>query len=224
MLRPSSCQDRFDMSPAQLFPMRIRVVAPIPLDPIRATARTTPPTMNGWDRIHERQQLGDVWGIGLCQPGGQRNPLGIGDEVMFAPQLPAISGVRAGRVATQRGLEQGAINQSPGPVKAVGPMQLVEQNFVQTLPDTGPLPAAQARATGLAASPAQFCRKVIPIEAGLQDEDDARQKTPRMEWTAAGKANTPRLGRWQQGLNSSPKLVADETHHGRSPQPVPGSS
>ena len=205
MLRPSSCQHGFDVSPAQLLAVRVRVVAPIPLNARRATARATPPTMNGWDRIHKRPQLGDVWGIGLCQRGGQRNPLGIGDDMMFAPQLPAVSGVRAGRVATQGGLEHGAINQSPGPVNAVGPMQLVEQNLMQTLPDTGTLPAAQARATGLAASPAQFCRQVIPIAAGLQDEDDASQNTPERERTAAGKANTPRLGRWQQGLNSRPE-------------------
>lgn len=100
----------------------------------------------------------------------------ISDDVVLASQLPAASGVRAGRVATQRGLERGAINQGSGPVDAVSPLQLVEQDRMQALPDTGTL-QAQVGAAGLAASPVQLCGQVIPIEAGLQNEDDPRQES-----------------------------------------------
>src|SRR5256885_2228091 len=97
-----------------------------------------------------RRNRGSKWArVEVGQPYGQRYPLGVGDYVMLAPQLPAINGVRASRVAARGSLVQGAINQSPGPVDTVGPLQLGQPDFMQPLPDVATLPEVRGGATGL---------------------------------------------------------------------------
>lgn len=75
--------------------MRLRVVRPVTLDQFRFP--DGPPGTAAQQRhgVHQREQLGDVVLIGGRQDRDERNPLRVGENVMFRPGLAAIGRVRS---------------------------------------------------------------------------------------------------------------------------------
>jgi hypothetical protein len=57
-------QKRENATATQLTPVRLRIVGPISLDPIRSSAGPSHLARDGRDRIDQRQQLRDVMAIG----------------------------------------------------------------------------------------------------------------------------------------------------------------
>ena len=81
---------------SQLLPMGRRIIAVVPLHPVRSTSRapTLPPHRR--DGLQQRQQLSDI--VPMCS-GHQRRqwtPLGIREDMMCTAALPAIGGIGAG--------------------------------------------------------------------------------------------------------------------------------
>ena len=81
------------------------------------------------------------------------------------------------------------------------------------------MPPAQVVATGLAAAAAKFGRQVVPGDAGLEDEQDARQDLALVQGLPAGEAETAPAPRWQQRSDVLPEFVGNQGFQG-----VPSSS
>ena len=96
VLSEAPSQDRLDPQPAQCLSVGFRVICSVSLNPFRSPARAAPPAPNRWNGLHQGQQLGHVMTISSRQDGGQGDSLGIGNQVVFAPRLAPVSGIRAG--------------------------------------------------------------------------------------------------------------------------------
>ena len=79
----------------QLVTMGLGIVAAVALDTRGLMAGPAGPAAQDRKRIDQRQQFGDVIAVGGGQARDNRNPLGVGENVMFRPLLPAIGGVRS---------------------------------------------------------------------------------------------------------------------------------
>src|SRR5713101_7634936 len=83
------------------------------------------------------------------------------------------------------------------------------------------MPDAQVMTAGLAAPAAKLGRQIVPGDSGLEDEQDARENHAIVQRFATGPAE-PTLGNGrQQGLDSLPKFICDESFHGTPPQGIP---
>ena len=79
----------------ELIAMRLGVVASITLDEAGLPQRVTRATAQRWNGIHERQQLGYVVPVRRREPRNNRNPVRVGENMMFRPGLAAIGRVRS---------------------------------------------------------------------------------------------------------------------------------
>lgn len=86
---------RPDPALTQLVPMAFRIVAAVALEHVRFPARRSRPAADRRHRIHEVQQLGDVRAIRGGQRRDERNPVGVGKNMMLRPGLAAIGRVRS---------------------------------------------------------------------------------------------------------------------------------
>src|SRR3712207_4097613 len=79
---------------------------------------------------------------------------------------------------------------------------------MESVPDPGLLPIAQAPPARHAAAAAQLLGKHLPGDAGLEHEDDARQGG------TVGNTRTATLGLgrfgWKEGSDDGPQVVADQ--------------
>jgi len=87
-------QHRPDVALTQLLPMPVRIVRAIALHLVRATPGMTNLAGHGRNAVHQRQQLRHIMPIGPRQDERERNPLGVGEQMVFAPQFPSIRGIR----------------------------------------------------------------------------------------------------------------------------------
>lgn len=86
----SSRQNRFDAALAQLPTMWFRVVGPISLNTVRATARSTTLAAHRRNRIDDGHQLRHIVSVGPGQRGREGNAGRVGDHMMFAAGFAAI--------------------------------------------------------------------------------------------------------------------------------------
>jgi hypothetical protein len=86
---------RFDAALAKPLTMRLRVVATICVDDLRLLKRSAARATNGWNRVNERQQLGNVVAIRAGQDCTDGDAIGVDEDVMLGTWSRAICGVRA---------------------------------------------------------------------------------------------------------------------------------
>ena len=79
----------------ELVAVRLRIVAAVALDQLRFADRSTGPSLQRRYRIDQGQQLGDVVTMRRSQPRDERNPVRVGENMMFRPGLAAIGRVRS---------------------------------------------------------------------------------------------------------------------------------
>jgi len=84
-----------DAAIAEPVAMRLRIVAAVALDESRFAHGPTGAASEDGHRIDERQQLGDVVPVRRRQRRDERNPVGVGENMMFRPGLAAIGRVRS---------------------------------------------------------------------------------------------------------------------------------
>jgi hypothetical protein len=95
-VRPAALGElRRDATRQELIAVRLRVVASVPLYQVRAAERATRTPAQRGHGVDERQQLGDVVSIRRRQPRDERNPVRVGENMMFRPGLAAIGRVRS---------------------------------------------------------------------------------------------------------------------------------
>ncbi len=199
----SSRQNGFDVALTELFAVRPRVVGAIALDALRAATWSARLARYGKNRIHQRMQLSDIVRVRAGQRGRERNPIGVGDDVMFAAGFTAICRIGARFIppCTAR------TDDGSRPIDLVCVLQMREQRFVDALPHTALLPSMQTTPRRHAASPAEFLRQMLPRQPRLQDEENRRQRFAMVDWLATRETLAAFLRRRQQQLDDRPQLV-----------------
>jgi hypothetical protein len=86
---------RGDAALSELVAMPLRIVAAVALHPVGFAARWSGAPADRRHRINEVQQLRDVGPIGGRQRRDERNPVGVGKNMMLRPGLAAIGRVRS---------------------------------------------------------------------------------------------------------------------------------
>ena len=95
-VRPTAFRQLAD-DPAllELVAVRLRIVSAIALYEPRPPERTTRPSAHWRDAVDQRQKLRHVVPIRRREAGDNRNPVGVGKNVMFRPGFAAIGRVRS---------------------------------------------------------------------------------------------------------------------------------
>jgi len=76
-------------------PMWLRVVTTVALDHARSPQRPTWAAAQRWNAVDQGQQLGHVVPVRRREARDDRNPVGVGENMMFRPGLTAIGRVRS---------------------------------------------------------------------------------------------------------------------------------
>lgn len=84
-----------DPAALELIAVRLRVVAAIALDEAGLADRAPRTAADRRNRIHQRQQLSYVVPVRRREPRNNRNPVRVGENMMFRPGLAAIGRVRS---------------------------------------------------------------------------------------------------------------------------------
>jgi hypothetical protein len=80
--------------------------------------------------VEEREQLGDVGTVGGGDKAGERDAVGIGEQVVFAAGAGAIDGAGAGLVAPNwAGAQGGGVADGAGEVEPAGLPQLAGRSW-----------------------------------------------------------------------------------------------
>ena len=86
-------QDRLDPQRSQRLPVGFRVISSVSLNLVWSPAWTSYLAPNGRNGFHQGQQLSYIMTVSARQDGGQRDPLGVGNQVVLAPRLAPVSGI-----------------------------------------------------------------------------------------------------------------------------------
>ena len=86
---------RGDPAARELIPMRLRVVAPVPLHQVGLGDRASRPPTQGRNAVDQRQQLGDIVPVGSRQARDERDAVRVREDVVFAARFTAIGWVRS---------------------------------------------------------------------------------------------------------------------------------
>ena len=95
MRAPAFRQLARDPAALELITVRLGIVAPIALDEAGLAQRAPRAAAHRRNSIHQRQQLGYVVPVRRREARDNRNPVGVGKNMMFRPGLAAIGRVRS---------------------------------------------------------------------------------------------------------------------------------
>ncbi|VVE54379.1 hypothetical protein PSP20601_04904 [Pandoraea sputorum] len=101
---PAPGEHRFDAALAKPLTMRLGIVATVCVDDFGLQKRLAAHAANGWDRVDERQQLGDVVAVRAGQHCADGDAICIDEDVMLGTWSRAIRGVRARFLPASRNL------------------------------------------------------------------------------------------------------------------------
>ena len=170
------------------------------------------------DGIHHMRQFFNVVNVGAGDRHGQRNALGVRNDVMLGPQLTTIRRVLAGFFASSQGPGMGAVHGGPRPIDSVGYLKFRQKNFVEPIPDAGALPVPEIIPARHAAATTHFLREFLPGDAGLQNKNDPGKDLPSIDRLASWVSKASPLNRRQQQFDALPKGIADQwLSHGPPP-------
>src|SRR5205085_1659431 len=135
-------------------------------------------------------------------------------HMMLAAGLAAVRGVLSRVFAPFRSLAKGSVDQRPRPVDLIGTIEFGEQQGMEFLPDTSLVPEVEVVPAGLATAAAEVGGQLVPGDAGLEDEENAREDLAVVQWFAPREAETARGRRRQQRLDLFPEFIGDQRFHG----------
>jgi len=137
--------------------------------------------------------------------------VGIGQQMVFAPQLAPIRGIWAGFFASARSPQRSAVHESAVPIDLVFGLEVREQEFKKALPNSGSLPSAQVAQAGESRGKRTGSRKTTPGDARSQDEKDSSNDPTKVGGFSPGELNMTILS-WfgKQRLQAFPKVVRQD--------------
>ena len=112
MFGSASGDDRGDAQCANLLAVDVVVVAAIGVDLLRAPARSTALAPDRRHRLDQRDQLGHVVAVAAGERGGQRDAVGLDDDMVLAAGLAAVH--REQRQAPSESLVPGGVGPGAG--------------------------------------------------------------------------------------------------------------
>jgi hypothetical protein len=139
--RAATAEDRNNDAGGEAITMWLRIVATIPLQDVRPSARP-PAASNGGQVRDQGAEVGDVVdvrGVTCATSGTPR----IGHDVVFGPRLGAIGWVRSFFSPAHRA-DRPAVHHRPALVEPSPSAQLGEEGLTQATPGAGPFPLHQA--------------------------------------------------------------------------------
>lgn len=96
VLDAAAGQDRLDVQPHERIAVSLGIIGAIALNAVGTAAGPAGLAGDRGNGVNQRQQLRHVVAVRARELGGQRDAVGIGDDVMLRPVFPPIRGVRAG--------------------------------------------------------------------------------------------------------------------------------
>src|SRR5512135_1981028 len=218
MLGPAAGDERPDTASTQLAAMLVRVEASVAVQAPRPTPRPTGLAAHRWDRIDQRDHRHDIRDVGRSRGGRQGHAVSIRDDRVLAALLAAVYRAGSGLLPTTACPHEAAVDDGAVPIDLVRTLQLGQQDLVQLLPEAGSRPVAEPAPAGHTTTAAHLAGQILPVDAGLQDEEDAGQALAVVDRLAAGEAEPARLGWGQQRSDPLPQLIDDEwLGHGDPP-------
>lgn len=114
------------------------------------------------------------------------------------------------------------IDDGPRPVETGRRVQLGQQHFVQALPDAGLVPVAQLPPARHARPEAQLLQQDLPLNAGVEHEEDAAQHLPVGQRLPA-RVPEPTLLARQERLDPLPRVIRHDPRRSTHASPTPSS-
>ena len=172
----------------------------------------------------DRSTSGAPWRLRRFQRGpgspARRRPLASTSRWYFVPAMPRSVGFRPISSPHCR-LDRDAVDAAARPVRHLRLGQLIEHELVQPVPHPGLLPSSQPPPRGVPGAVAQLPRQVTPMTAGVQHEQDARQRGPLIDPRPPSRP-AGRRSRRKQRLDQLPQPIFDQPplprrrRHGRT--------
>ncbi len=107
--------------------------------------------------------------------------------------------------ATPRGPDMREVDHRPRPIQLPGTLQLSQQQLVQLLPDTDPVPLLQPAPAGHPGPEPQLLRQELPLDPGVPHEQDPTQHLPIRDPLPTRIPQVPRRWLGQQRLDALPQ-------------------
>lgn len=207
--RTASGDTRADATCPQPAPVPLGVVASVSQQSLRTPARASTLTAYRRHSAHQAVQLRGVVTVGRRDMLGQRHALSVGNDVVFAAPFAPIHGAWSCLLSCMDGTHRRRVDHSTSPVDTVRTAQPRQQLSMQPVPHARGLPVAKAPPACHAAY-AHLDWQVLPLDAGLEHKDNAREATPWVCRLAPRVVPAPWFRRGQQRLNHCPEFVVDE--------------
>jgi hypothetical protein len=119
-------------------------------------------TLEGRNRIDQRQGLLRVVPVGTGQPDGERHASRVTNQMTLAPSLDAIRGIWTGLRTGVHRADRAAVNNRSGPIDVAFAGEPIQEREVHQIPHPFCLPVAQASPACHARTTAQFLRQHLP--------------------------------------------------------------
>jgi hypothetical protein len=188
--------------------MRLGIISSVSLKKLWPAARSTALAFDAWNPVDQREQLGNIMTVGSGQGNGQGDAVGIGEQMMFAAQFASIRGIWAGFFTSTGSTQRGAIHESSIPIDLVRGLKFRKQGFENTLPNAGLLPLSKAAQARVSRGKILGGREPTPRNTRPQDEEDARDNSPRLTRLSSGELYIAVcLGPGDQGFQAFPKTI-----------------
>jgi hypothetical protein len=144
-----------------------RSICPIGVQFTWEFTRTAAKPFHRGDGFDEWDKKSRVMYLGARDPRYQWQPAFIYEQVVFAAELAAISGISARVLATRRGRYAGSVNASSIPHDLVVLAQPLKNCLVDALPNASFHPFVEPAPTSHATAATEFARQVFPRYPGL---------------------------------------------------------
>lgn len=183
--RTAVCEPGTDASRSHRPPMRLRIVRAVAKRNIRTSPRMSNLAAYIGDAIHHMRQCFDVVNVGAGDRHGQRNALGVRDDVMLCPHLSTIRRIFACFFASTQGPCMRAVYGGSRSIDAIGFLKFRQENLMKSLPDAGPLPGVKIIPARHAAATAHLLGKFLPGNAGFQHKDNPSEDLTSIDLLAS---------------------------------------
>jgi hypothetical protein len=163
------------------------------------------------DLIDQGKQLSNIMAVRSSQGNGQRDAMGVGEQMVLTSQFAPIRGIWAGFFTSARSPHRGTIHQSAIPIDLVGCLEFREKNFEKALPDTCLLPLPKVAQAGESGGKSARGGKTAPRNTGSQYKQNAGNDSSELTRLASRILNMAVLpGLGQQKFEAFPQVIGQD--------------
>ena len=183
-------------------PVVVRLIGVKLRRPSSPTSSSLPDRLDGVEDVRQRDRIVLVGRREHRRRQG--DTFSIDDEVVLGAEFAAIRRVPSRLFSTALGAYGSGVDRNARPIDATLVPEVIQQDLQDAVPYAGLLPIAQAAPAGHPAPAAHFLRQVFPRDAGLEDEQDPRQRLAIRQRLAPVRFRP--LG-WEERFDDVPQVV-----------------